>query len=144
MSNEQPQPSLNSAKGAAIGIFAGTVLYPVIGTVLIKIGVLPVGGSGMPEESARMLEYLLLAAGVCTTAGSFALRRILDSSVPRGPEAFARKFRNMLVGMAMAEGAGVFGLIIAFMTGALPYALILWGISIGACVLHFPTSSLLE
>ncbi|GMU91480.1 MAG: hypothetical protein AMXMBFR4_05380 [Candidatus Hydrogenedentota bacterium] len=144
MSNEQPPPSLNSAKVVAVGICAGTVVYPVIGTLLIKIGVLPVGGPGMQDESAHMLEYLLLAAGACAAAGSFALRRVLDSSVPRGPEAFARKFRNMLVGIAMAEGAGVFGLIIAIMTGALPYALTLWGISIAACVLHFPTKSMTE
>lgn len=144
MPTSKPAPQLAQARLIAICLLLVTVGYAVLGTILVVKHLIPEHGLGELEgQSAFLVKTVLLVSGVTTASGSFLQRRVLDGRAPRGPEGFPARFRNMLVGMALAESAGVMGFVVALLTGDTTLPLLLWGVAIAACILHFPTRALL-
>ena len=108
--------------------------------MLVLIHVIPEGGMAeMPSQTGLAVKVVLLVAGIGAAGGSFLMRRILDSQAPKGDEGMPVRFRNRIVAMALGESAGVMGFVVALLTGDTLFSLLLWGVAIAVCVLHFPT-----
>ena len=122
-----------------------TIGYSAAGVVLIVLELLPKEGiADMPAETATMVNTVLTVTGLFFVASSIPLRKTLDGNAPKGEAGNPALFRNMIVAMALSEGAGAMGFITALMTGSLAIPMILWGAAIGGCILHFPTQRMTE
>jgi hypothetical protein len=143
MPTSRPITNLAQARVIAGSLLMATIGYAVVGTVLILLHILPENGlSDMEERTAFLVKTVLLVAGVAAASGSFLIRRILDGRAPAGPEGLPVRFRNMIVGMALGESAGVMGFVVALLTGDTTFSLLLWGAAVVTCMLHFPTQAL--
>jgi len=110
-----------------------------VGTVLVLTGVIPKGGiAELPSQTALTVKTALLLAGFGAAAASFVIRRLRDARAPAGVDGLSVRTSNMILAMAMVESAGVNGFIVALIAGDAMFSMLLWGMAIAGCILHFP------
>lgn len=135
-------PAVTGARLIAAALTLATIGYAVVGTALVLMRVIPEGGlTELPEQAELILKAALLLAGIAATAASFVIRRIRDANAPAGDEGIPARTSNLIVAMALVESAGVNGLAVALITGDAMFSMMLWGMAIAGCILHFPTSA---
>ncbi|MBX7257183.1 MAG: hypothetical protein K1Y02_12540 [Candidatus Hydrogenedentes bacterium] len=145
MPSSNPITSMSAARAIAVGLLMSTIMYSIAGTALLMLGILPREGiADLPAETDTIVNTALTVAGFLAVALSVPIRKVLDGQAPSGSAGFPIRARNMIVGMALSEGAGAMGLVTAILTGSLSIPMILWGAAIGGCVLHFPTQRMLD
>jgi len=145
MQTSKPIVRLQTARIVAGALLMSTIGYSVVGVALISVGVIPKEGiSNMPEETANTVNSVLTVAGILMVVSSIPVRKALDANVAKGETGIPMRFRNMVVAMALSEGAGAMGFVTAVLTGSLAIPVILWGAAIGGCILHFPTRGMTE
>jgi hypothetical protein len=142
MSSSESDAAFTRARILAIAILMATIGYAVVGTVLVLTGVVPEGGlSDLPSQIALTLKAVLLLAGLSAAAASFMIRRMRDAKAPPGDAGIPMRTANLIVAMALVESAGVMGFVVVLLTGDAMFSLLLWGIAIAGCILHFPTTA---
>ena len=143
MPANEPIARLAQARIIAGSLLFATVAYAVVGTALVLMRIIPANGLGeMEGQTAFLVKTVLLVIGIVAASGSVLIRRVLDGNAPAGSEGLPVRFRNMILGMALGESAGVMGFVVALVTGDTTFSLLLWGAAIAVCVLHFPTQAL--
>ncbi len=142
MATTDGTPTVASARLIAAALTLATIGYAVVGTVLVLTHVVPEGGfAELPEQTELILKAVLLLAGIAATAASFLIRRMRDAKAPAGDEGIPARTASLIVAMALVESAGVNGFVIALITGDAMFSMLLWGMAIAGCILHFPTSA---
>lgn len=134
--------TMPNARLIAAALTLATIGYAVVGTALVLTHVVPDGGlSGLEEQTALIIKAALLLVGITATAASFLIRRMRDAKAPAGDEGIPARTANLIVAMALVESAGVNGFVVALLTGDAMFSMLLWGMAIAGCILHFPTSA---
>lgn len=127
-----------AAQLMAASMLSSTAIYAVIGVALVHLKLI----EPMIEASlAAKLNILVGALGLLPAVVSLPLRSLLAA---KWGGTMAGKIRVTTICMAVAESSGILGLVFALISGNLAAPFILWGVSLGACILHFPTRSWLE
>jgi len=128
----------------AVAVCFSNVIYAVV-LVLLRLSSMPEGGFlGEDAPPTLLLGPVLLIAGVTLVAVSFLVRRAITPAVFRGGADLAAKTRLILISMAIADAAGVLGLVMGLVTGDLAWALTLCAVGLAGAILHFPTRVWLE
>ena len=142
--NMQQRVTPRAAQIVAAAVMASNVVYVLVG-VLVPLAA---GGEGLARldtQTAQLVQTLLLAVGVMTSLASFVIRKaFLEPAILRQADTLPNRTRVVIISMAMAESAGILGLVCALMTGQLAIPAILWACSIATGILHFPTRAWLE
>ncbi len=129
-----------SAQLAAGAMAAAPVIYAAIGLGMRFGGMMDETGlAGIEDDLGPLLGIIFLVLGTLFVAVSFVLRMRVS-----GGQGIMERFRFVLICMALAETAGVLGLVHLFLTGSLTIPCALWGIALVGAAFHFPTRSWLE
>ena len=140
-------PPLHPARVQMIAAFILLAPLTYMGVAIaLRLGeVIPEEGyAALPAETLRVLRPALLAAGGLSALASFPVRKAMAARLLGQEPTLANRLRVVIVAMALAESAGVVGLVLFLLTADFIAASILWGCSIGACCLHFPSRAWLE
>ena len=136
MANEVTKPIHIQLIAAALVL--STLFYAIVGAVLRFTGEAPPIIAA--DANADLFNYLFLFLGVTTAIVSFPLRNIMRRKLTPGAATPQQVLTLVIIPMAVAEAAGVFGLVLLLLTGQMLYACLLWGLALGAAILHFPSS----
>jgi len=120
-------------------VFSNAV-YVIVAAILGQVAGLPIL-EGPPLSP--YLGHALVLLGLCSAGASFGLRSLLLRNLP-GQPTLQQISGPVLLSTAMAEAAGILGLLVVLLTGAWLPAGLLWGIGIGAGILHYPSTSMLQ
>lgn len=131
-----PSPVVVQAISAAM--LGAVGVYAVVGVALAHLEIVK---PAVEAELAGPLGAALVVLGLLSALSSLPLRRIL---IARADKTLADKMRITIICMAVAESAGVLGLVYAILCGSLGPAFILWGASLGAGIFHLPTRAWLD
>lgn len=127
-----------AAQLIAASILLSTVVYAVIGVAFVHLKLIePI----IEASLAAKLNILAIALGLLPPVASLPLRGLLAA---KWGGTMVDRIRITMICMAVAESSGVLGLLLALTSGHLAAPFILWGVSLGACILHFPARSWLK
>lgn len=151
MSNNWADKRMLILKMTWAALFFSILIYTAIGFFMGGIA-----DFGPESDQTSYIKYALAALGIITIMLSFVLRSLFlskgnldkplsnvpalpDSSIDSGQWALvARFFTAHVIGMALAESTGIFGLVIIFTTGDLAWFIGLIVVSAMALIMHFP------
>jgi hypothetical protein len=127
------------AQVVAFAILLSTLVYAVVGTLLVRLHVLdaPI----MPAAASSLIAVGFLFAGVAGAMVSFLVRRLLVERWLSDGGTLEARLRIVIVSMAIAESSGVLGLVYVLLSSTLAVPFLLWGCSLVAAALHFPRRS---
>ncbi|MBI3117703.1 MAG: hypothetical protein HYZ00_03390 [Candidatus Hydrogenedentes bacterium] len=139
----RPVTELWQLQLVAAAIVASNVVHVGAALILNALAGLPVQGAPADAAHAQLLTGVFLASGVAIVAASFAVMRLLRAKLARGASLPAI-VPAVVVPMAMAEASGAISLVAVILTGNWLAAGVLWGLAIGAGIIHFPTRGWVE
>lgn len=143
--SKQPLESPVQVQIVAGAIMASVIVHAVVGVWLTRGGVLPEGGlMNADENTLGLIGLVLVAAGAGAATLSFLVRRLLVQRLQNEGATLQSILQAVIVSLAMAEAPGVMGLVLALLTGGLLLPAVLWGISFGVSLFHFPTRAWIE
>lgn len=124
----------------AASILFGTLINAGIGIFLVGAGTLPpLGLLAMTDQVYALLSLGALGLGLAAILASFLMRRHLVGKLKDGAGDAQALSRVVVACMALAETGAAVGLVLALLTSRLLVPGLLWGMALGAGVLHFPT-----
>lgn len=123
-------------------IMAANLVFVAVGVALVHFGAVSTWEGG--NEALLCLQVSLLAAAVAVTVASFLVRRFLESRPLTPGKETERLIQTVMVPMAMSEAAGMMGLVYVLITGRIVLASLMWGLAVGAGILHFPSRARIE
>jgi len=125
----------------AAAIMASIVVYAIVGVLVIRFVRLD---QILSPNVLPTLSIVFVILGASLAGVSLVIRKALEAKLsPEGASA-AERMRIVIVGMVLAETPAVLGLVYALLSASLFIPFVLWGISLGACILHFPSKRWLE
>jgi len=136
-----PQPNVMQIQVIALAVAFSNVVYAIVLVLLSKFSMPENGFLGEDAWPLDALAPLFLMLAVALVIVSFFVRRMM---LPRVRGDLAAKLRLTLIGMALADCAGVLGLLLCFTTGSLTWGLVLCAVGLAGAILHFPTRFWLE
>ncbi len=140
MGQGQGELDPRTAQLAAGAMAAAPLIYAAIGLGMRLSGMMDATGlAGIEEGMGRLLGVIFVILGALFVGISFVLRMSVS-----GGQGIMGRFRLVLICMALAETAGVLGLVHLFLTGSLTIPCALWGVALVGAAFHFPTRSWLE
>lgn len=126
-------------------LLAANGLYAGVGMVLVRMHVVPAGGAGPIDPAvSTILIVMFVGGGLAAGLMSFVVRKLIVRRWGAGGGTLIERLRAVVIAMALAESGGPLGFAYAFLTGQLTLPCVLWGCSLAACILHFPTRAWLE
>jgi len=144
MDTDNPKvPNARGLQVIAAAILGATAVYAVVGTALVRMKILTAEPI-IPADRVSGLGLTLILIGVFAAAASFLVRRVIAPVILAQDQSIISRFRVTIISMAVAESAGVIGLVYAILSQKLDVPFILWGISLAASIGHFPTRTWLE
>lgn len=116
-----------------VGLFAGVAVY------LIRSGTFGETGALIALEAVGVVVVVLLLTAPLVAS------RLKDAPAGADRDTVYQRFQTgTIVGMALREGAGLMGGILAMLSGSLPWLLGLTGVSMLAMILAWPRRDDLE
>ena len=135
----QVMPALRAVCGALAG---GVAAFAAVVTWFFLDGQAPLSPGGLPEVA------LLVAVGLAAAlfaAAPVVERRLREAPPDASMSDVAARFQTATVaGFALREGAGLFGLVVALLSGTLSWALGFAAASVAAMALAWPKRADLE
>jgi len=137
-----PEPTVFHVQIVGAGLMASPLIVTAAGIALMHYGIVaPLAlGPGLPN----LLAILLLACGAVAAGGSVLLRRVLERRPAQGGRTLQKRLTIVILGLAVAEVPATLGLVLALITGGLAVPGVLWGLSLGVTLFHFPSRAWLE
>jgi hypothetical protein len=144
MDKDNPKaPNARGLQVVAAAILGAPVAYAVVGTALVSMKILTAEPI-IPPDRVSGVGLVLILIGVFAAAASFLVRRVIAPRILIQDQSVFGRFRITIISMAVAESAGVIGLVYAILSQKLDVPFVLWGISLAASIGHFPTRAWLE
>lgn len=133
------EPTLRTARTVTAAMLASLVVYAVV------VKFFDANGQGRePGEGAPMFRYLFYGLAVMTLVGVRFVRQLLLAKGGRGSAALQQLLTAQVVTGALVEAAGLYGLVLYFLTGSTLDAFVLIGLSAVMMVLYFPRAAAWE
>ena len=122
-------------------VLVSPVMYAVVGVVVVSTkAVTPT----IPPEASSSIGIAFIVGGLLAIAASMLVRFALTARLPREGATLEQRAPVVLVPIAVAEVAGLLGLVYAILSGTFVIPCVLWVCSLGAGVFHFPRRRWLE
>jgi hypothetical protein len=122
-------------------ILGAAIIYPILGVVMVKIGFQQ---SAVSPDVLPVLKIVMCFVVIVTAIASVPLRKVVLARMPGGDTDIGNRMCAVMIALVIAETAGVLGFVYALLSGSLGLPFVLWGISLAAGIMNFPTRSWLE
>lgn len=132
---------IRQARIIAGALMGGVGAYTIVAVVVVSLGILSSGGM----FGTTFLGFVALFVLLLLVLAPILRRRVLESGRPADADEVLRRWMSAsIVGLAVREGAGLFGVTIALVAGATPWILAFGLASLVAMGLAWPRADEVE